>query len=109
MNITEYLHFILTRIGALEYAIAEVAELTEANKTTLNVDEAARFLKLSKDRIYTLINKRKIPHYRNEGKRVYFDRSELEAWLKSRRVATDEELLTAAATHATAHPTPLTR
>lgn len=97
MDATEILFTILQRLNAIESTIAETSE---AAKTTLTVDEAARFLQLSKDRVYTLINRRKIPHYRNEGKRVYFDRAELETWLKSRRVATDEELLTEAATRA---------
>lgn len=97
MDTTELLFTILQRLNAIETTIAETSE---AAKTTLTVNEAARFLQLSKDRVYALINQRKIPHYRNEGKRVYFDRAELETWLKSRRVATDEELLTKAATRA---------
>lgn len=36
---------------------------------------------------------RKIPYYKSEGgKLCYFDRLELTAWMKTHRVATDDEL-----------------
>lgn len=32
-----------------------------------------------------------IPYYRPNGKQIYFDRSEVEAWMKQNRVATIKE------------------
>lgn len=97
MDLKDLLFTILSRLNAIE---GEISNLLTTGKTTLNVDEAAQFVGLSKDRIYTLMSRREIPHYRNNGKRVYFDRAELETWLKGRKIATNEELLTEAARHA---------
>lgn len=44
------------------------------------MDEAAKFLNLAKPTIYGLLSKGKLPHYKR-GRKVYFLRSELEAWL----------------------------
>ena len=69
----------------------EVADLITA-KAVLTSDEAARYLGITKSYLYKLTMGRKIPHSKPMGKMVYFDRLELEAWLRSNRVATNEEL-----------------
>ena len=69
----------------------EVADLITA-KAVLTSDEAARYLGISKSYLYKLTMGRKIPHSKPLGKMVYFDRLELEAWLRSNRVATSDEL-----------------
>ena len=33
-----------------------------------------------------------IPHYKPNGKQIYFDRAEVEAWMKQNRVATTQEM-----------------
>lgn len=69
----------------------EVADLITA-KAVLTSDEAARYLGITKSYLYKLTMWRKIPHSKPMGKMVYFDRLELEAWLRSNRVATNDEL-----------------
>ena len=69
----------------------EVADLITA-KAVLTSDEAARYLGITKSYLYKLTMLRKIPHSKPMGKMVYFDRLELEAWLRSNRVATNDEL-----------------
>ena len=74
-----------------------VADLITANiinctKEVLTSDEAARYLGISKSYLYKLTMQQKIPHYKPMGKMCYFNRQELEAWLQSNRVATDEEI-----------------
>jgi len=47
----------------------------------LTVDEAAVFMGLSKNYLYKLICKKKVPHYKPLGGRVFFKQDELEAFL----------------------------
>ena len=47
----------------------------------LTFDEAARYLDVSKSHLYKLTSANKIPHYKPQGKRLYFAKSELNAWL----------------------------
>lgn len=74
--------------------IAEgIAEnITFLQKEVLTSEETAKYLGLSKSCLYKLTMRRAIPHYKPNGKLCYFRRKELDEWLISNRVATDEEL-----------------
>ena len=58
----------------------------------LTFDEAARYLDVSKSHLYKLTSANKIPHYKPQGKRVYFSKSELDAWLMRNPVKTKTEV-----------------
>ncbi len=63
-----------------------------ATKEVLTSDEAAAYMGVSKSYLYKLTMRQMIPHYKPNGKIVYFNRKELEAWLQSNRVSTAEEI-----------------
>lgn len=63
-----------------------------AAKKVLDIDDAMCLTGLSKSHLYKLTCTRKIPYYKPEGKQIYFDRAELEAWLKRNRVNTVDEV-----------------
>ena len=57
--------------------------LEETNQTKpLTLIEAAKFLDLSPSHLYKLTSERKIPHFKPNGKKIYFDESELVQWFK---------------------------
>lgn len=62
------------------------------NKEVLTSEEAARYMGYSMSGLYKLTMRRVIPHYKPTGRSVFFNRKELEAWLQTNRVSTDEEL-----------------
>jgi excisionase family DNA binding protein len=66
------------------------------NKEPLTLKEAQAFTGLSRSALYHLIDKYKIPYYKPFGRRIYFKRSELEAFLFQNRHATDREISDAA-------------
>jgi excisionase family DNA binding protein len=70
-----------------------------ANKTTLNFKEATDFLGLSPSYLYKLTSCQEIPHYKPKGKLVYFDRSELESWLRQGKVNSLENIDKKASNH----------
>lgn len=55
-------------------------------KKMLTLEEAARYLGVSKSNLYQLIHRRAIPHYKPNGKMVYFNRLELDKWLQRNRI-----------------------
>ncbi|MEO1486993.1 MAG: helix-turn-helix domain-containing protein [Bacteroidota bacterium] len=61
-------------------------------KPILNLDEASRYCGLSKSRMYQHTAKKKIPHYKPEGKLIYFKREDLDNWLLSNKVLTKEQV-----------------
>ena len=55
-------------------------------------EEASRFLNLSKSYLYKLTSGNLIPHYKPQGKMLYFERAELEAWLRRNPVKTQAQI-----------------
>lgn len=73
---------ILERLKAIEnYSLL-------AAKSTLTLDDVALLTGLSKSHLYKLTCNKAIPYYKPSGKYLYFDKSEVEAWMRQNRVAT---------------------
>ena len=70
-----------------------------ANKTTMTADECAAYIGLSKSELYKLTSARDIPFYKPRGKMIYFDRAEIDEWLRQNRVKTNQEIEQDAADH----------
>ena len=71
-------------------AIESLLEATNPTKP-LTLKEAAEFLDLSQSHLYKLTSERKIPHFKPNGKKIYFDEYELVQWLKRKPTRTLEE------------------
>ncbi len=67
-------------------------------KEVVNLEEAAMLTGYRKESLYVLTCGRRIPHYKR-NRRLYFRRSELEAWLTEHRVLTEEEIESRAETY----------
>lgn len=63
-----------------------------AAKNVLTLEDVTLLTGLSKSYLYKLTCTKQIPYYRPNGKQIYFDRSEIEAWMKQNRVATESEV-----------------
>ena len=74
----------------------ELKEIIEVVKThskeVLTAQETASYMGVSMSYLYKLTMRKQIPHYKPLGKMCYFNRVEVEQWLQSNRVSTDQEL-----------------
>mgnify|MGYP001181205923 FL=1 len=71
----------------------KIENLLQANQPKpLTLKETAEFLDLSISHLYKLTSAGKIPHYKPQGKRVFFDKVELIAWLKRNPISDENEL-----------------
>ena len=61
-------------------------------KKVLTFDEASEYTGLSKSCLYKMTSKKQIPHYKPNGKMIFFDREELENYLLSVRVKPQSEI-----------------
>ncbi len=68
--------------------VAELENLVLHTKNVLSFEEASRFLNLSKSYLYKLTSGNLIPHYKPQGKMLYFEKTELETWLRQNPVKT---------------------
>lgn len=66
--------------------------LLNSQKTVLNFEELVEFTGLSQSYLYKLTSKGEIPFYRPNGKQLYFNKVEIEAWLLRNRSKTNEEI-----------------
>ena len=66
-------------------------DLKAAASKPLGLAEAAEYLGISKSHLYQKTSKREIIHYKPEGKKIYFRREDLDAYLLRNRRETREE------------------
>lgn len=64
----------------------------EEKKQLISTAEAAKFLGLKVSYLRKLMMRRVIPYYKPNGKLCFFDKAELEAWMKNTRIASQTEL-----------------
>ena len=76
----------------LETRVSELEKQQFMNKNVFSFEEASTFLSLSKSYLYKLTSGNLIPHYKPQGKMLYFEKSELEAWLLQNPVKTRQQI-----------------
>jgi excisionase family DNA binding protein len=77
----------------LENRISKLESSLFLIKSILSFDEASEFLNLSKSYLYKLTSSGQIPHYKPQGKMLYFEKSELENWLRQNPVKTNQQVM----------------
>lgn len=75
-----------------EERIKALENIFLCQKEIFNLDEAAMYIGVSKSNLYKMTASRKIPHYKPAGRYIYFERSELDKWIREGAVKTEEEL-----------------
>lgn len=66
--------------------------LQEQRPRPMTMDEASKYLSMSKSRLYMLTSKALIPHFKPTGKRCYFKKEDLDAFLMRNRITPREEI-----------------
>ena len=77
---------------SIEQRIEELESLVYASQNVLSFDEASKFLSLSKSYLYKLTSAGLIPHYKPQGKMIYFEKNILEEWLRQNPVKTQAQI-----------------
>lgn len=76
----------------LEMRVEELEQMLFLQKNVLSFDEASKFLNLSKSYLYKLTSGNLIPHYKPQGKMLYFEKVDLEAWLRQNPIKTRAQI-----------------
>lgn len=80
--------------------LSNIESLLSISKTVLNINEVSLLTGLSKSTIYKFTHLGTVPHYK-QAKHLFFDRVEIESWLKANRGFNAEETSKAASTYIT--------
>jgi excisionase family DNA binding protein len=86
----------------IDERLIRIEKMLIEQKTTLDMDEAVEYTKIKKSYLYRLTSESKIPHYKR-GNKLYFDRTELDSWMKQHPVKTEDEIDSEAATYCSTH------
>lgn len=83
----------LDSLGPIEDLLSRVDDIDKATaaKEVLTLEEASEYLGVSKSQLYKLTRTAAIPHYKPNGKFIYFDRKELVDWVKQNPVKTKKQ------------------
>ncbi|RTZ10944.1 DNA-binding protein [Flavobacterium sp. GSP27] len=89
-------NLILEKLERLEQRIGEQNLLM---KEVLNFNDACSYLDISASHLYKLTSQKQIPHFCPQGKKLYFNRTELDEWLQRNRQSSTDEIETMAANY----------
>lgn len=81
-----------TTVLTTKYSLKNDSNMEEEKKQLIPTAEAAAFLGLKVSYLHKLMMRRVIPYYKPNGKLCFFDKAELEAWMKNVRIASQTEL-----------------
>ena len=81
----------------LDHIEARLAQLGQAGAKPYDLGGAAEYLGISRSHLYQLTSKNLIGHFKPAGKKIYFDKSDLDEYLRRNRVSPQWELEAAAA------------
>jgi excisionase family DNA binding protein len=70
--------------------LSNIENLLASTKNVMNLNEVCKLTGLSKSHIYKLSASHSIPCYK-QSKHLFFDRKEVEEWLRSNKQTTSEE------------------
>ncbi|MBK7888407.1 MAG: helix-turn-helix domain-containing protein [Bacteroidetes bacterium] len=80
---------ILNELTEIKKAIEEQGTFF---KPVLNFEETCKYLQFSRSHLYKLTSRKEIPHFCPSGKKLYFNREELDHWLQRFRQKATEEI-----------------
>lgn len=82
---------IIERLDRIEAKLDEL-QTRDTGKNIFNTDEAAAYLGVSKSHLYKLVHTRRLPCHKPTGRRLFFKRSDLDAYATTGRVCSNDEI-----------------
>lgn len=86
MNAEEIIKQILEKLKNIE------SLLKDQYKQPLTLEEAGRYLNISKSYLYKMTYQNTLPYYKPNGKKIYFKKAELDEWIFKNRIKSGEDI-----------------
>ena len=80
---------ILKKLDPVESLLERIALLEKniyATKKVFTFSEACMYIGVSESMLYKLTANKEIPHYKPQGKTIYFDKKELLKWMRNNHI-----------------------
>ncbi|GAA4434249.1 hypothetical protein GCM10023188_24970 [Pontibacter saemangeumensis] len=75
----------------VEQELKSIKTLLLSQKVVFNFDEVAAYTGLSKSYLYKLTHTAQIPHFKPQGKHIYFNKVDIDQWLQRKPVTPVDE------------------
>lgn len=72
--------------------LVEIRNLMLMNKETMNIDDVSLYTGYEKSYLYKLTSEEKIPHSKPGGKRIFFQKKEIDEWLNRNPIKTRHQI-----------------
>jgi excisionase family DNA binding protein len=79
-------------IEEIKENLLQLTALFLSQKTVLNFNEFCSYAGISKSYAYKLTSEGRVPHFKPNGKMVYFKRLEIDNWLLQNPIRTQKEI-----------------
>lgn len=80
-------------MNEIKEKLEKIEKLLQGQKAKpLNFNDACNYLNVSKSHLYKLTSSGLIPHYKPNGKMVYFSKPELDEWILRNPVKTKDQI-----------------
>jgi excisionase family DNA binding protein len=87
------------QVEELKERMKAMENILDNGKEILTVEEAAKFMGIARSSLYKMTSDQLIPFYRPNGKMIYFEKSEILAWIRRNRQSSKTEIQEAAIMH----------
>ena len=80
------------QVAELQGRVQSLEQLLHQGKDVLTLEEAAKFMGIARSSLYKMTHEQTIPFYKPNGKMIFFEKSDLLAWVRKNRVSSEAEI-----------------
>ena len=80
------------QVAELQGRVQSLEQLLHQGKDVLTLEEAAKFMGIARSSLYKMTHEQTIPFYKPNGKMIFFEKSDLLAWVRKNRVSSETEI-----------------
>ena len=88
-----------TLLAAILSELEQLPFKITPQKSVMDIEEFCSYSGTSRRYAYRLTSENRVPHYKPNGKKIFFKRDEVDKWLTRGRVSTAEEIEEQATSH----------
>ena len=80
------------QVAELQGRVQSLEQLLHQRKDVLTLEEASKFMGIARSSLYKMTHEQTIPFYKPNGKMIFFEKSDLLAWVRKNRVSSETEI-----------------
>ncbi len=80
------------QVAELQGRVHSLEQILHLGKDVLTLEEAAKFMGIARSSLYKMTHEQTIPFYKPNGKMIFFEKSDLLAWVRKNRVSSEAEI-----------------